>query len=46
MSQPSTESFVQQVALTWLESLGHTLKHGLEIGPVDIAVVQIIGRFV
>lgn len=31
-----TESVVKDAALTWLESLGYTIKHGLEIAPGEL----------
>ena len=34
-----TESIVEQAALTWLERLGWTVKHGLEIAPGKLAAV-------
>ncbi len=39
------ESVVEDAALAWLESLGYTLKHGLEIGAGDLAAEQIMGRW-
>jgi len=30
------ESTVEQAALAWLESLGYTVKHGLEIAPGEL----------
>ncbi len=31
-----TESVVEEAALAWLESLGYTIKHGLEIAPGEL----------
>ena len=36
MSANFTESVVEQAALTWLESLGYTTKHGSEIAPDEL----------
>jgi type I restriction enzyme, R subunit len=35
-----TESVVESAALTWLESLGWTVKHGPEIAPGELAAEQ------
>ena len=32
-----SESVVEDAALAWLESLGYTVKHGLEIAPGELA---------
>jgi type I restriction enzyme R subunit len=32
-----TESIVEEAALTWLERLGWTVKHGPEIAPGELA---------
>jgi len=34
--QGFTESIVEQTALAWLESLGWSIKHGLEIAPGEL----------
>jgi hypothetical protein len=34
-----TESIIEQAALTWLESLGWTVKHSPEIAPGELAAV-------
>ena len=34
-----TESIVESAALSWLESLGWTVKHGPEIAPSELAAV-------
>jgi len=36
-----TESVVEEAALAWLESLGYTIKHGLEIAPGELAAERI-----
>jgi len=33
MSSAFTESVLEQAALTWIESLGWRVRHGLEIAP-------------
>ncbi|MEX0880944.1 MAG: hypothetical protein WEF99_15825 [Thermoanaerobaculia bacterium] len=44
MTSPFTESVVEQAALAWLESLGRSVKHGLEIAPGEPEAERIIGR--
>jgi type I restriction enzyme, R subunit len=36
MASAFTESVVEDAALAWLESLGYTIKHGLEIAPGEL----------
>ncbi len=36
MSGNFTESTVEQAALAWLESIGWTVKHGLDIAPGEL----------
>ena len=38
-----TESIVEQAALAWLESLGWSVRHGLEIAPGESKAERIIG---
>ena len=39
-----TESVVEQAALVWLEGLGWTVRHGLEIAPGESKAERIIRR--
>lgn len=43
MSSGFTESVVEQAALAWLESLGWSVRHGLEITPGESKAERIIG---
>lgn len=40
----STESIVEQIAVGWLERLGWSVRHGLEIAAVESMAEQRIGR--
>ena len=44
MSQAFTESIVEEAALAWLESLGWSVRHGLEIAPGESKAERIIRR--
>jgi hypothetical protein len=39
-----TEFLVRRAALAWLESLGWSVTHGLEIAPGESKAERIIGR--
>lgn len=39
-----TESVVEQTALAWLENLGRSVSHRLDIAPGEAGAERIIGR--